>query len=38
MPGPGTLINMGAIFAGGMAGLLFGKVITNRFQWKKRTN
>lgn len=32
MPGLGTLINMGAIFAGGMAGLLFGKVMTKRFQ------
>lgn len=32
MPGLGTIINMAAIFIGGMVGLLFGKIMTKRFQ------
>lgn len=32
MPGLGTLINMAAIIAGGIAGLFFGKIMTKRFQ------
>lgn len=32
MPGLGTIINMAAIFAGGMVGLFFGKIMTKRFQ------
>lgn len=32
MPGLGTMINMAAILAGGLIGLLFGKIMTKRFQ------
>lgn len=32
MPGLGTIINMAAIIIGGLFGLLFGKIMTKRFQ------
>jgi len=32
MPGLGTVINMAAILVGGLVGLLFGKIMTKRFQ------
>ena len=32
MPGLGTIINMAAILVGGLVGLLFGKIMTKRFQ------